>query len=270
MHAKHNNPRIVCGPKSFICISDIENINEFWEKIKKLGPRKSSEIPIEVYDRNGEILMDDSKRDFENLYNIDADNNFSSDFHRHALSHKSLLEDRMLDPLYDSNRELNYNINLAEIERLVMNAKNGKSVGTDSIPYEVLKFFSVIRVLHFLFQLIFDTGITPSLWRKAIVCPILKDSASDRRIPMNYRGISLLSCISCISKLYSAFLKDRISNFLESNDLLSDEQNGFQANRSCEDHVFTLNNIIRNHANVYTTFIDLILLTETCVFTNYS
>ena len=108
----------------------------------------------------------------------------------------------MLDPSYDSNMELTHNIDIAEIERLVMKTKNGKSVGIDRIPYEVLKFSSVIQVLHSLFQFIFDTGITPSLWRKAIICPILKDPVSDRRVPMNYRVISLLSCIS---KLYSAF-----------------------------------------------------------------
>ena len=215
---------------------------------------------MEIYGQNGELLTDENivletwKTDFEKLYNNDGNNDFNTDFHREALSHKLILEDRMLDPLYISNPEINHNITISEIERLVMNAKNGKSVGIDNIPYEVLKFPSVIQVLHSLFQLIFDTGITPSLWRKAIICPILKDPASDRRVPMNYRGISLLSCIS---KLYSAFLNDRISNFLEQNDLLSDEQNGFRANRSCEDHVFTLNSIIRNNANVHTTFIDL-------------
>ena len=79
-----------------------------------------------------------------------------------------------------------------------MSAKNGKSAGIDNIPYEVLKFPSVIQVIQSLFQLLFDTGIIP-LWKKAIVCPILKDPASDCKIPMNYRGIGLLSCISnCI------------------------------------------------------------------------
>ena len=67
----------------------------------------------------------------------------------------------------------------------------------------------------------------------------------------------MYNLLSCISKLYSAFLNDRISKYLEHNDLLSDEQNGFRANRSCEDHVFTLNNTIRNNTNVYSTFIDL-------------
>ena len=62
-------------------------------------------------------------------------------------------------------------------------------------------------------------------------CRILINPASDRKIPINYRDISLLSCIS---KLYSALLNDGTSKYLENNDLLSDEQNGFRANSSCE------------------------------------
>ena len=82
--------------------------------------------------------------------------------------------------------------------------------------------------------------------------PILKDQASDRRVPMNYRGISLLSCIS---KLYSAFINNRLTSYLEENDLLADEQNGFRAN--CEDRVFNLNSILRNNSSIFSIFIDL-------------
>ena len=39
--------------------------------------------------------------------------------------------------------------------------------------------------------------------------------------------------------------------------MLSDEQNGFRAGRSCEDHVFTLSSIIRNKPSVFATFVDL-------------
>ena len=64
--------------KRSIC-DDIENMtadnpNEFWEKIKKLGPRKCSDIPMEAYDQNGDIVSDEQyvlnrwKTDFENLY----------------------------------------------------------------------------------------------------------------------------------------------------------------------------------------------------------
>ena len=71
---------------------------------------------------------------------------------------------------------------------------------------------------------------------------------------MNYRGVSLLSCIS---KLYSAFINKRLVTYLENNDILADEQNGFRKGRSCEDHVFTLNSLIQNNKNLYVAFIDL-------------
>ena len=189
-----------------------ENPREFWNKIKTLGPRKSTNIPMEVYNENGEILTDEQsvlncwKTDFETIYNNDSFDSFNSEFQREALSHKRLLEDRMLDPLYESNAELNRNISFSEIEKVLLKAKNGKSVGIDQIPYEILKVDSLKPVLLSLFQLVFDTSLIPSLWRKAVIFPLLKDPSSDKRVPLNYRGISLLSCIS---KLYSAFVNNR-------------------------------------------------------------
>jgi len=57
--------------------------------------------------------------------------------------------------------------------------------------------------------------------------------------------------------LYSVFINYRLSSYLEEHDLLSEEQNGFRKNGSCEDHVFTLNSVIRNNPNVIASFIDL-------------
>ena len=52
-------------------------------------------------------------------------------------------------------------------------------------------------------------------------------------------------------------MNKRIKKHLECNDLVADEQNGFRANRSCEDHIFTLNSLINNNETVYTAFIYL-------------
>ena len=65
----------------------------------------------------------------------------------------------------------------------------------------------------------------------------------EKRIPLNYRGISLLSVVS---KLYSAVLNNRLLNYLEDEHLLAEEQNGFRRNRSCEDHVYSACTLIRN------------------------
>lgn len=82
-----------------------------------------------------------------------------------------------------------------------MNAKNGSARGFDRIPYDVLKFRAVIAVLNEPFQLIFDCSIIPSIWRKSTNVPILKD----QRIPLHYRGNSLLSCVN---KLYTSFINN--------------------------------------------------------------
>lgn len=164
------------------------------------------------------------------------------------------MENNMLDPLREHNPYLNRPIELDEVKNVIMKSKNGKSSGVDEIPYEVLKYDCVIEVIHRLFMLCFESHIIPSVWRQAIICPILKDSNSDPRVPLNYRGISLLSTIY---KMYSSILNHRLVSYLEDNNLLVDEQNGFRRERSCADHVFTLNSIIQNRKETFVAFIDL-------------
>ena len=236
------------------------NPNDFGDKVKHLGPRKDRSIPVEIHDDSGHVIRDENivfekwKGDFENLYSSSSSCDFDQMFYDTVKSHKRLLEENMLDPLFISNPHINSNITLDEVAAAIMKAKKLSACGIDKIPYDVLKFPPVIAVIHQLFQLIFDTSIIPSVWRQSIICPILKDPSSDRSVPMNYRGISLLSCIS---KLYSSILNKRITKYLEENNILAEEQNGFRTDRSCEDHVFTLNSVIRNNTTVFAAFIDL-------------
>jgi hypothetical protein len=52
-------------------------------------------------------------------------------------------------------------------------------------------------------------------------------------------------------------LNKRLVDYLEDNDILVDEQNGFQRNRSCLGHIFTLNSVTQNFNSTFVTFIDL-------------
>ena len=48
-----------------------------------------------------------------------------------------------------------------------------------------------------------------------------------------------------ISKIYSKILNARLQKYLEENNILVEEQNGFRASRSCIDHIFSLCTILR-------------------------
>ena len=54
----------------------------------------------------------------------------------------------------------------------------------------------------------------------------------------------------CVAKIYSSILTTRLQNFLESNNILIDEQNGFRAARSCIDHIFVLTTLLRNRKSM--------------------
>ena len=121
--------------------------------------------------------------------------------------------------------------------------KTSKATGPDMIPNEVLK-HEGIRVLLLQFvNMCFLNNVIPSVWRRSVITPIPKGASKDPCVPLNYRGISLLSCLY---KMYTSLLNQRLSLYCESNDLLVDEQNGFRAARSCQDHVYVLSSVIQN------------------------
>ena len=101
----------------------------------------------------------------------------------------------------------------------------------------------VFRLCINLFHYIFENGIVSSVWLRAIINPIPKGSGKDPYVPINYRGISLLSCIS---KCYTSIMNERLVRFCDENQILVDEQNGFRKHRSCNGHLFSLTSIIRN------------------------
>ena len=125
------------------------------------------------------------------------------------------------------------------------NCKINKAVGIDNIANEALKHAGVMQLMYALFNHIFDYGCIPSLWRKAVIHPIPKGKNKEVR-PLLYRGLSLQSCIY---KLYSSILNARLMDYLDNHNHLAEEQNGFRKNRSCAQHIYTLNEVLHMRMN---------------------
>ena len=109
--------------------------------------------------------------------------------------------------------------------------------------------------MHDLFNNILDSGFFPETWAKAVIMPVFKKgSINDVK---NYRGISLLSCLS---KLFTSVLNQRLLLWSEQNDVLTDAQFGFRPGYGTIDAIFVLNSIISQtlckKKRLYCAFVD--------------
>jgi hypothetical protein len=94
----------------------------------------------------------------------------------------------------------------------------------------VLKISGIEFLLLKLFNAVLEYRTVPSVWSQCILKPIPKGADKDPFVPLNYRAISILSCIG---KLFTCIINNRIVRYLDDQDIMVDEQNGFRQNRSC-------------------------------------
>ena len=243
-------------------IDSIENFSsknpkEFRKHIKKLGPRNKTEIPVQVkvddtYSSELDTVLHKWENDFSDLYNKSQLTNNNVNFHDEILKQKQVLENSNYFDYEMPNNPLNKSFTYDELIKVLNKLKVNKSVGWDNIPNEILEHKSVSLLLLKYFQKCFESGLVPTVWLKSVIYPIPKNAKKDPCVPLNYRGISLLCCMS---KVYSSLINNRITLYCNMSDLLVDEQNGFRQNRSCEEHIYTLTGIIRHQASA--PFIDL-------------
>ena len=191
--------------------------------------------------------------DFKGLYNREVDNN--NDIEYNIIQ----TELALMEQFHSSNDNiLNCVITVPEVYDMVKKLKNNKSTGLDKIANGVLKLPGTLHALTALFNNCFMHGYVPDLWLKSLITPVPKGKDEDPNVPLNYRGISLKSCVS---KVYSGILNKRIVGYLDENNCIVEEQNGFRPGRSREEHVFTLHSIVqtRLHENKHTfvAFIDM-------------
>lgn len=94
---------------------------------------------------------------------------------------------------------------------------------------------SLASPLAKLFTQCFRDGVQPESWKIANVVPIFKKGF--KSTPKNYRPISLLSILS---KVMEAIINRSITNFLESNQVLSGRQFGFRRGLGTTDLLLSL------------------------------
>ena len=214
------------------------NTGDFWKYLNKANfkPNHCANVSIDAFKDFFELL--NKGVDFENKCTVDE---------------KSPPSEANCASL-----ELNYQILEEEVENQLKKLKNNKSSGDDLVLNEMLKYSNkpMIKLLTKLFNLILDCGKVPLDWTVGILCPIYKKKGSVKD-PDNYRPITLLSCLG---KLFTSILNNRISYYFDICNLMGEEQAGFREDYCTLDHTFTLYCLIDIYLSqkkrIYCAFID--------------
>ena len=116
--------------------------------------------------------------------------------------------------------------------------KNYKAGDEDAIINKYIKTTSnqFIEIYEKLFNLIFDTGFIPESWVAGNIIPIYKN-IGDSNDPKNFRSITL---VSCLGKLFTAILSERLSKYSDDFFVMHENQCGFKQGYCTVDNVFTL------------------------------
>ena len=226
---------------------------DFWRSIGKVGIQneRAKCIPCAVLNEDGSI--ETNKNSVLNRWRDDFQNLFTD--------HNNLAMPDDQDNILNEQRDisaLNEAITREEVIEAIVSAKNRKAASIDDIPAEVLKNDSAPELLFIIISGCFQLGIVPSQWTRGVINPLLKPNSDDDRKPLNYRGITLIS-VPC--KIYCIILNRRLTEWLEDNECLCEEQNGFRKGRSCEEHIHslyqTLNDRKISRKQTFACFIDM-------------
>ncbi len=159
---------------------------------------------------------------------------------------------------YSDTSPLNNLISEEEVKECIKRLKNGKACGYDHIINEFLKHSAqyMLKLYTKFFNLVLRNGIIPDDWVIGIIKPQYKNRGSKNDAD-NYRGITLLSCMG---KLFTFLLNVRLTQFVDANQLMCEEQTGFRNKYSTLDHIFSLNFIVRlylsKNKRLYCAFVD--------------
>lgn len=146
-----------------------------------------------------------------------------------------------------------------EISKTIKLLKNNKASGPpDMVGNEFLKINNcmLVKSLCYLFNTILKHGKYPSCWNTSIITPIFK--TGDTYDMNNYRGIAVSSCIS---KLFTSLLNNRLDEYMCDNNLWKCNQAGFRKGHRTDDNLFILNTVFQSYVvkkkkKVYYAFID--------------
>ena len=224
------------------------NPSQFWKKIRTI--KSNNKVALNL------ISPTEWYNYFSKLGNAGKEDVHDSYKNQHKCIENEL-ENMLKDQKQKIITELDKLFTQKEVEECIDKLKNNKASGNDSISNEMLKSMKKIvsSLIAELFNKIKLTEYYPELWEVGTITPLHK--TDDIGNPDNYRGITLNSCLS---KLFTKIMNDRLDKYIEDNNLIDYNQIGFRKDFRASDHVFVIKTLIEKYLStgkrLYMCFID--------------
>ncbi|BES91440.1 Reverse transcriptase (RNA-dependent DNA polymerase) [Nesidiocoris tenuis] len=196
-------------------VAKAKDSKEFWQAAKALQKNRTTNRAL--------VPADEFKEHFDRHLNVA----------QHSAPHQ------FAQPFIEIE-QLDKPFTMQELKRVLVKAKCNKAPGMDRVPMEFFKNApeTLLVELLGLFNRILRDEEVPKSFTRAILFPILKKG--DPADVVNYRGISFMDAVS---KLFVGLLADRLMDWVQQNDILTEAQAGFRPNYSTCDNIFSLMNI---------------------------
>ena len=149
------------------------------------------------------------------------------------------------------------NFTIIDILVGIKSLKKGKASALDAVSNDILHCASktIAPLLTAAFNNLLKYQHFPIQWAIGVIVPIHKSGELDN--PNNFRGITLNSCLS---KLFTVLLNDRLTTFCDNRELIKYNQVGFRKGFRTSDHIFTLKTLIdqsfSKKEKLYACFVD--------------
>ena len=198
-------------------------------------------------DNDDSPITQDQVADFINTYFINIGEDLAEKFDPNEIPTFDQLNSSMENIVTTPN----------EVLELCKNIDINKSSAIDYVSSRILKdaFIVLVDKLVTCFNLSFNSGTFPDDWKIAKITPLHKGGQKNQ--VNNYRPISLLPLPG---KLIEKIVHKRITSYLDANDILNNNQNGFRAKHSTQDTVAKFTDDIAININnnncTLATFID--------------
>ena len=153
-------------------------------------------------------------------------------------SYEYKVDDTFEEPEFGDDSPLCSPVSIDEFDANLAKCKNRSAVGSDGISYSLIKKLPTAykKKVCSVFSDAIRLGHYPSLWKDAVVKMVSKPN-KDAKYAKNFRPISLLSCMG---KVLERIIAERLSNYMEENNLFSKSQSGFRKHRMTTEQLLRL------------------------------